>query len=217
MRSSISRRSRPRAEAGRADVPREYDEHVQRLRGGAAPRAPPRRLGLERDDPRVAVRARASPLRADRRGAPAAPGIQLRALEGRLRGDGEAVQPLERDSARRASLLERHGAARLRALSRLLGRPAAAALEPLGLRRRARRRPVVPARARGRPLRGRGVHHRRRRHGDEPSECRPDGRGVSDVELRGGVGEFGTLLSIEKARRQLGYEPAFSWRDAITS
>ena len=38
-----------------------------------------------------------------------------------------------------------------------------------------------------------------------------------DVELRGGVGEFGTLLSIEKARRQLGYEPAFSWRDAITS
>ncbi len=37
------------------------------------------------------------------------------------------------------------------------------------------------------------------------------------VELREGVGEFGTLLSIEKARRQLGYEPAFSWRDAITS
>jgi nucleoside-diphosphate-sugar epimerase len=35
-----------------------------------------------------------------------------------------------------------------------------------------------------------------------------------DVELRG-VGEFGTLLSIEKARRVLGYEPAFSWRDAI--
>jgi nucleoside-diphosphate-sugar epimerase len=38
-----------------------------------------------------------------------------------------------------------------------------------------------------------------------------------DVELRGDVGEFDTLLSIEKARRQLGYEPAFSWRDAITS
>jgi nucleoside-diphosphate-sugar epimerase len=37
-----------------------------------------------------------------------------------------------------------------------------------------------------------------------------------DVELREGVGEFGTLLSIEKARRLLGYEPAFSWRDAIT-
>ncbi len=36
-----------------------------------------------------------------------------------------------------------------------------------------------------------------------------------DVEVRDGVGEFGTLLSIEKARRLLGYEPAFSWRDAI--
>jgi UDP-glucose 4-epimerase len=35
-----------------------------------------------------------------------------------------------------------------------------------------------------------------------------------DVELRGSFGEFGTLLSIEKARRVLGYEPAFSWRDA---
>ena len=38
-----------------------------------------------------------------------------------------------------------------------------------------------------------------------------------DVELRERVGEFGTLLSIEKARRLLGYEPAFSWRDAFTS
>jgi nucleoside-diphosphate-sugar epimerase len=35
------------------------------------------------------------------------------------------------------------------------------------------------------------------------------------VELRGSLGEFETLLSIEKARRLLGYEPAFSWRDAI--
>jgi nucleoside-diphosphate-sugar epimerase len=38
-----------------------------------------------------------------------------------------------------------------------------------------------------------------------------------DVELRDGLGEFGTLLSIEKARRLLGYDPAFSWRDALTS
>ncbi len=36
-----------------------------------------------------------------------------------------------------------------------------------------------------------------------------------DVDLRDGVGEFETLLSIAKARRLLGYEPAFSWRDAI--
>jgi nucleoside-diphosphate-sugar epimerase len=36
-----------------------------------------------------------------------------------------------------------------------------------------------------------------------------------DVELRGDIGEYETLLSIGKARRLLGYEPAFSWRDAI--
>jgi nucleoside-diphosphate-sugar epimerase len=36
-----------------------------------------------------------------------------------------------------------------------------------------------------------------------------------DVELRD-VDEFGTLMSIEKARRLLGYEPAFSWRDMIS-
>ena len=35
------------------------------------------------------------------------------------------------------------------------------------------------------------------------------------VELRGEVGEFETLLSIGKARRLLGYEPGFSWRDAL--
>jgi nucleoside-diphosphate-sugar epimerase len=35
-----------------------------------------------------------------------------------------------------------------------------------------------------------------------------------DVDLRA-VGEYETLLSIEKARRMLGYEPAFSWRAAL--
>ncbi|MFL5952579.1 MAG: NAD-dependent epimerase/dehydratase family protein [Gaiellaceae bacterium] len=32
------------------------------------------------------------------------------------------------------------------------------------------------------------------------------------VELRGELGEHDTLLSIEKARRMLGYEPRWSWR-----
>jgi nucleoside-diphosphate-sugar epimerase len=32
------------------------------------------------------------------------------------------------------------------------------------------------------------------------------------VPLREGVGEFDTLLSVDKARRILGYEPHFSWR-----
>jgi nucleoside-diphosphate-sugar epimerase len=36
-----------------------------------------------------------------------------------------------------------------------------------------------------------------------------------DVELRGELGEHETLLSIAKARRRLGYEPAHSWRDEV--
>jgi nucleoside-diphosphate-sugar epimerase len=35
-----------------------------------------------------------------------------------------------------------------------------------------------------------------------------------DVEIRGELGEYETLLSIAKARRLLGYDPAFSWREA---
>jgi len=35
------------------------------------------------------------------------------------------------------------------------------------------------------------------------------------VEYRRTAGDFGTLLSIDKARRLLGYEPQWSWRDHI--
>ncbi len=34
------------------------------------------------------------------------------------------------------------------------------------------------------------------------------------VEVRGEIGTHDTLLSINKARRDLGYEPKYSWRDA---
>lgn len=37
------------------------------------------------------------------------------------------------------------------------------------------------------------------------------------VPLHGEIGEFETLLSIQKARRLLGYEPKYSWRDALAS
>jgi nucleoside-diphosphate-sugar epimerase len=36
-----------------------------------------------------------------------------------------------------------------------------------------------------------------------------------DVEIRGDVGTNITLLSIDKARTQLGYEPEHSWRDHL--
>jgi nucleoside-diphosphate-sugar epimerase len=35
------------------------------------------------------------------------------------------------------------------------------------------------------------------------------------VPLRGGVGDFDTLLSIDKARKLLGYAPKHSWRDHV--
>ena len=43
------------------------------------------------------------------------------------------------------------------------------------------------------------------------AECFPD------VEVRGDLGAHDTLLSIDKARRVLGYEPQHSWRDNATS
>jgi nucleoside-diphosphate-sugar epimerase len=40
-------------------------------------------------------------------------------------------------------------------------------------------------------------------------ECFPS------VELRHGTGDFDTLLSIDKARRVLGYAPRYTWRDMV--
>ena len=36
-----------------------------------------------------------------------------------------------------------------------------------------------------------------------------------DVPVTGTVGEFGTLLAIDRARQVLGYEPRHSWRDHL--
>jgi nucleoside-diphosphate-sugar epimerase len=36
-----------------------------------------------------------------------------------------------------------------------------------------------------------------------------------DVPIRDGTGDFDTLLSIAKARRGLGYEPRYSWREQV--
>ena len=37
------------------------------------------------------------------------------------------------------------------------------------------------------------------------------------VEVRDGIGEHETLLSIDKAKRLLGFQPAHSWRDSASS
>jgi len=36
------------------------------------------------------------------------------------------------------------------------------------------------------------------------------------VSLTRDVGEFGTLLAIDRARQALGFEPGHSWRDQMT-
>jgi nucleoside-diphosphate-sugar epimerase len=38
-----------------------------------------------------------------------------------------------------------------------------------------------------------------------------------DVSLTRDVGEFGTLLAIDRAREVLGFEPAHSWRDSVSA
>jgi UDP-glucose 4-epimerase len=48
-----------------------------------------------------------------------------------------------------------------------------------------------------------------RPNADLLAECFPG------VQLRPGTGDFDTLLSIDKARRVLGYDPAHSWRDTV--
>ena len=61
----------------------------------------------------------------------------------------------------------------------------------------------------------RGVHRRRGRHGDDAPERGPHGRGVPGGadDARGPGRE--TLLSIDRARRVLGYEPAYRWSDHV--
>ena len=101
-------------------LPQQHPLDARRLRRRRPARPRARRLGVQRDDARAAVRA-AARLRAGRRGARAPARVALRALEGARRGDGPPVQPLERDPVRRAPLLEHHGARRLRAVPVLLG------------------------------------------------------------------------------------------------
>ena len=152
------------AATGGRDVPHQRAVDLQRLPGGGRPQHEACRLGVERDGPRAPVRHPAR-LRADRRIDRAAPGVVLLAVEARRRDDGDPVRAPQRDRLRRAAHLEHHGARGLRRLPVLLGRRPPAQVEPVGLRRRARRGERRATRARG-PDRGRGGgDHRRRRNG----------------------------------------------------
>ncbi|CAA9536241.1 MAG: UDP-glucose 4-epimerase, partial [uncultured Thermoleophilia bacterium] len=171
------RAARARGGDARRRLPDQHHEHAHRVRGRRAARPATGGVGVERDDPGVAVRPAAG-LRAGRRGPSAAAGVELRALEGPRRGDRAAVQPVERHPDRRPAVLEHHAPRRLRGVPVVLGRPAAAPVEPLGVRRREPRGRELPARPRGRHPRRGGLRHRRRRHGHAASEPGADGRGL---------------------------------------
>lgn len=117
-------------------------------RGGRAG-ATAGRVGFERDDAGPALRPGKTRLRPHRRGTPPLPGVQLRPIQDDLRGDGPAVRAHERRPFLRLPHLQHHGAPRLRALPRLLGRPPPAKVELVGLRGRPGRSPGLPPRPGG--------------------------------------------------------------------
>ena len=106
--------------AGR-HVPQQRPVDVQRVCRGRSQRARARRLGVERDRARPAVR-HAAAVRAHRRDHRAATGDELRPLEARRRDARDPVQPADRDPDRGPADLEHHGARRLRPVPLVLGR-----------------------------------------------------------------------------------------------
>ena len=98
----------------------------------------------------------------------------------------------------------------------LRGRPPQPDLEPLGLHRRPRRGPGGPARARERPHRVRGVHHRVAGHRAGDAVGRPRrAQYFPDVPVTRPIEGRETLLSIDKARRLLGYDPQHTWTTEV--
>ena len=119
-----------------------------------------------------------------------------------------------RDPDRRAALLERHGARGLQAVPVLLGRPAAAQVEPVGLRRRVARRAGVPARPRGRHRGRRGVRHRGRRTPSCSARAATSWPRSSPASRSATASTATTRCSASTRRAaMLGYAPDFSWRE----
>ena len=208
----------------RADVRDQHPQHLQRLQRRDAARTAARRVGLERDRARPAVRSspcpqpprsggrtRASPragLRADRRGAPASAAFELLALQGPRRGDGSPVRALERDPVHRSALLRDPRACRVRVVPGRAGTTRTWANGTSGA--------YVDARDVGQACRlgltaeitgaevfiiAAGDTVMDRPNAELLAACFPS------VPLRPGIGDFDTLLSIDKARRVLGYDP----------
>ena len=96
-----------------------------------------RRLGVQRDGARAAVR-HAAAVRAGRRGVRPAARVDVLAEQGARGGDGPALLPLgPRADHGGPAVLQRHGPRGLRRVPLVRRRPVAAQVEPVGLHRRA--------------------------------------------------------------------------------
>ena len=146
---------------------------------------------------------------------PPLPGVELRALEALVGGARSPAASLDGDAVRRAPLLEHHGAGGLRAVSLVLGGRDVCAAGTSGATStcetsRQSCRLALEADV--------GAEHFIVAAADTVMN-RPSRELMAEVypsvPYRPTAGEFDTLLSIEKARKLLGYEAQWSWRDHV--
>ena len=184
-RTRVRRRRAPRGDPGprhpqrRRDLPQQHLATFDVFWAARAPRHPSHRLRVERDGARAAVRRAAARTSRSTRSTPRDPSRSyslVKHLEEQLAI--ELVRWHPDLSITGAAVLERDGAGGLRGVPLVRRRRARAQMEPVGLHRRARRRPGDRAGTRGRPSRLRPVHHRRRRHRDDAAERRARRRGL---------------------------------------
>ena len=141
--------------------------------------------------------------------------VGLRAVEGARRGDGAAVQPLERHPVRRAAVLERDGAATT--TQRFPGYWDDPHARKWNLWSYVDERDVAQASgSRSKPtcraetfIIAAADTVMKRPSRELMAEVFPD------VPIRGELAEHGSLLAIDKADSLLGYTPQVSWRTVL--
>ena len=223
-RARGGRRGRaPRRDAGSwpavelGDLRQQRPGHLERLRGVAGRRDQARRVGVQRDRARAAVR-RPSALRAGGRG------VRRLGPSRRTPWSRRSRRRWPRHFCRwdpelddgRPALLQRDGPRGLRAVPVVRRRPGPAAAGTCG----ATSTPATVPRpcAAGWSTRCPGPTCSSIANADtvmSRSSAELVAEVYPGVEVRRELGEHETLLCIDKARRVLGYEPEHSWRDEV--
>jgi len=146
--------------------------------------------------------------------------LDVRTVEGRERDDRPSHLAVVGDAVRSASLLQHHGSRRLPSVPLDVGGSTLAQVEPVGLRRRSRRRerlPPIPDGALGGARGSPGLIIAAADTVMNRPSAALFGEVFPGVPLTRDIGEFETLLAIDRAREVIGYEPRHSWRDHISS